>query len=82
MGIGTAQFWQGKEMPYMFVDLVRASNDAAALGFVGHARRLNVLITRQTLGLWIVEDERCVLTLAQQAEVDSLFWSTLANSCQ
>ena len=54
----------------MFVDLVRASNDAAALGFVSNARRLNVLVTRQSLGLFTVADERCVLTLGQQAELD------------
>lgn len=32
--MGTASYWQGKELAYMFVDLVRASNDAAELGFV------------------------------------------------
>ena len=67
--LGTADYWQGKELPYIFVDLVRASNDAANLGFMSHSRRLNVLITRQTLGLWIVDDEHCVLTLGQQADV-------------
>ena len=69
--MGTASYWQGKELDYMFVDLVRASNDVAELGFVKDARLLNVLITRQTLGLFIVADERCVLTLAQQAEHDN-----------
>ena len=69
--IGTAEFWQGKELDYMFVDLVRASSDAAMLGFIRDSRRLNVLITRQTLGLFIVGDERCVLTLAQQSERDN-----------
>ena len=51
----------------MFVDLVRAGNDAATLGFVSNAGRLNVLITRQSVGLFIVADETCVLTLGQQA---------------
>lgn len=69
--IGTASCWQGKELGYMFVYLVRASNDTAStLGFVKDARLLNVLITRQKLGLVIIGDERCVLTLAQQAERD------------
>ena len=54
----------------MFVDLVRASNDAAELGFVKDSRLLNVLITRQTLGFFLVADERCVMTLAQQIERD------------
>ena len=52
-------------------DLVRASNDAAVLGFVRDPRRLNILITRQTRGFWIVGDERrCVLTLGEQSEFD------------
>ena len=55
----------------MVVDLVRASNDAAELGFVKDSRLLNVLITRQTKGFFIVADERCVLTLAQQSERDN-----------
>ena len=67
--LGTADYRQGKELPYILVDLVRAFNDAANLGFMGQSRRLNVLITRQTLGLWIVGDEHCVLTLGQQADV-------------
>ena len=69
--VGTAEHWQGKEIPYVFVDLVRASNDAGNLGFVSHARRLNVLITRQQIGLWIVADESCVLTLDRQAQIDN-----------
>lgn len=67
--LGTADYWLGKALPYICVDLVRASNDAANLGFMCHSRRLNVLITRQTLGLWIVGDEHCILTLGQQADV-------------
>ena len=54
----------------MFVDFVRASNDAGTLGFLSDARRLNVLITRQTVGLWIICDERCVLTLDVQKQID------------
>ena len=53
------------------MDLVRASNDAGVLGFVSHTRRLNVLVTRQQIGLWIVADERCVLTLDRQAQIDN-----------
>lgn len=49
-----------------------ASNDAGALGFVSDARRLNVLFTRQTIGLWIICDKRSILTLAAQAERDNL----------
>ncbi len=52
----------------MFVDLVRASNDAAELGFVKDSRLLNVLITRQTLEFFLVADERCVLNFTQQIE--------------
>ncbi|CAF9930580.1 hypothetical protein IMSHALPRED_008224 [Imshaugia aleurites] len=78
--IGTAAYWQGKELSYMFVDLVRASNDAAALDFVSDARRLNVLVTRQTLGFWLVGDERCVLTLGQQAERDNPYEDTSSNA--
>ena len=66
--LGTATYWQGKEPGYIFVDLVRASNDAATLGFVSDSRLLNVLITRQTTGLYIIGDERCILTLGQQKE--------------
>ena len=69
--VGTAEFWQGGELAHMFIDLVRASHDAGVLGFVSDARRLNVLITRQTVGLWIVADERMVLTLAAQAARDN-----------
>lgn len=69
--MGTASYWQGKELDYMFVDIVRASNDAADLGFVKDSRLLNVLITRQTVGLFIIGAERCVLTLAQQSERDN-----------
>ena len=69
--VGTAEFWQGSELAHMFVDFVRASNDAGALGFVSDARRLNVLITRQTVGLWIICDERCVLTLDAQRQLDN-----------
>ena len=47
------------------------SNDAGALGFVSDARRLNVLITRQTVGLWIICDTRIILTLGAQAERDN-----------
>lgn len=67
--LGTPDYWPGKALPYLCVNLVRASNDAANLGFMSHSRQLNVLITRQTLGLWIVGDEHCILTLGQQADV-------------
>ena len=43
--VGTAEYWQGKEIPYVFADLVRASNDAGNLGFFSHTRRLNVAVT-------------------------------------
>ena len=69
--VGTAEFWQGDELAYVFVDLVRASNDVGVLGFVSDARRLNVLITRQTVGLWIVADERMVLGYAAQQARDN-----------
>ena len=68
--VGTAEFWQGSDLAHMLVDFVRASNDAGTLGFVSDARRLNVLITRQTVGLWIICDERCVLTLDVQRQLD------------
>ena len=55
----------------MLIEMVRASNDDARLGFVSDARRMNVLITRQTVGHWLVGDERCVLTLGQQMDLDS-----------
>ena len=55
----------------MFVDLVRDSNDAGFLGFLSDSRRLNVLITRQTTGLWLICDERCVLSSDKQAERDT-----------
>ena len=58
---------KGGELAHMFVDLVRGSNDAGALGSVSDARRLNVLITRQSAGLWVICDERCVLTLGQHS---------------
>ena len=69
--MGTASYWQAKELGYTFVDLVRASNDAAELGFVKNSGLLNVLITCQTLGFFVVANERCVFTLAQQSERDN-----------
>ena len=68
LGVGTAEHWQGDELDHIFVDLVRAANDAAVLGFVSNYKRLNMMITRQKQGMWVVGDELCVLTLAQQAE--------------
>ena len=58
--VGTAEHCQGGELAHMFADLVRGSNVAGALGLVSDARRLSVLIPRQTVGLWV----RCMDVLA------------------
>ena len=47
----------------MIVDLVRASNHQGILGFVADARRLNVLLSRQSHALTIVGDKDCTKPL-------------------
>lgn len=54
----------------MILDLVRASNNQGILGFVADARRLNVLLSRQSHALTIVltatiEASLCSLSLLQ-----------------
>ena len=52
--VATTEGWQGKEKPVMIVDLVRASNDHGALGFLGKKERLNVLLSRQVMYLFVI----------------------------
>lgn len=80
--VGTAEYWQGSELSYMFIDFVRASNDTGTLGFVSDAKTLIYIITRQTVGLWVICDERCVLTLGQQAERDNPIESSEGNEAE
>ena len=58
--IGTTEWFQGREAPYMIVDLVRGSNDFGDLGFMSEGRRLNVLFSRAKEALVIVGDKDCV----------------------
>lgn len=62
--IGTSEWWQGKQAPYMVVDLVRATNDHGVLGFAKDSRRLNVLHSRQRQALIIFGDMDCTKSLS------------------
>ena len=62
--IGTSEWWQGKQAPYMVVDLVRATNDHGVLGFAKDPRRLNVLHSRQRQALVIFGDMDCTKSLS------------------
>lgn len=44
----------------MIADFVRAGNDAGNIGFMASLRRLNVLLSRQQIGLVILADHRSV----------------------
>lgn len=54
--VGTTGFWQGKQIPFLIVDLVRAGNDRGNIGCMSDPRQLNVLISRQENGLIILGD--------------------------
>lgn len=58
--IGTTEYWQGKEKPVMIVDFVRAGNDQGSLGFLTKKERLNVLLSRQQVQLFVVGDQTCL----------------------
>ena len=68
--LGTAEWWKDRQADYMIVDLVRASNDGAELGFVSRSRRLNVLLSRQRQALVIVGDKHCIKPIITGDEVD------------
>ena len=61
--IGTTEWFQGREADYLIVDLVRATNDIAQLGFMSEGRRLNVLLSRQKQAVVIFGDKDCVKPL-------------------
>ena len=58
--VGISEFFQGREAPYMVVDLVRGGNDQGHLGFLSEARRLNLLFSRQKQAIVIFRDKDCV----------------------
>lgn len=62
------EWFQGREAPYLIVDLVRASNDHAELGFMSDGRRLNVLLSRQKQALIIFGDKACVKPMVTGVE--------------
>ena len=70
--IGTTEWFQGREAPYMIVDLVRGSNDHGDLGFVSEGRRLNVLFSRQKEALVIFGDKDCVTYLETGDQTEDL----------
>ena len=87
--VGTTEYWQGKEAPVMLVDFVRAENDNGKVGFMNKKQRLNVLITRQQQGLFIIEDCESVslyrdappLELAQEEDPELAAQATVAEAC-
>ena len=58
----------GGQAEYIFLDLVRATNDSAELGFMAEGRRLNVLLSRQEQALVIVGDKDCIKPLLTGSE--------------
>lgn len=69
--IGSTEWWMGKQVDCMVVDLVRGSNDLADMGFVAEGRRLNVLLSRQKHALTIFGDKDCikvVVTVDEKAD--------------
>ena len=57
--IGTTEWFQGREAPYMVNDFVRASNDLGELDFMAEGRRLNVLLSHQQQALVIFGNKGC-----------------------
>ena len=66
----------------MIIDLVRASNDKADIGFVSDGRRLNVLITRQQQAVIIVGDQNCtqVVEVGSEEKTRKLIMDRFATS--
>ena len=60
--IDTVDSFQGSEMDYIFLSLVR-SNPKKHTGFLKDQKRANVAITRHRLGLFIYGNEETVTTI-------------------
>ena len=54
--VGVAEHWQASERAVMIFDFVRAGNERRNVGYMRSLRRLNVLISRQRAGLFIIAD--------------------------
>ena len=61
--IGTTEWYQDRQAPYMVVDLVHATNDNGVLGFMPKPSRLSVLHSHQMHALVIFEDKHCTIPL-------------------
>ena len=56
MRFGTAENWQENEAKIMIIDICRAENDAGNIRFMRDPKRINVMITRQRYGPYIIGD--------------------------